>query len=658
MTTRAAIVPMFLLLAGLDIMGRPARAAERGAPDWVMQTASMAAPTYPAKVSSVVLLREEVVTVATDGSRVMRERGALRILQPGNDDVAAYRTYNAKTGRIRDFEGWLIPPSGKAVAFAKNRVVDEALSEGYTYDEARAKVLECGAAPPGSVFAWEITEEEKTVFTQDRFAFQTQAPVLVSRFSLNLPGRWEVKGTIFNHDQMEPRVLANTYTWELRDLPWIEREDYGPSLAALAPRLAVSYFPPADNRAGLQGLKDWTAVSTWLSTLIDPPAQATEAIRAKAAELTSNAPGELDKIRAIAKFTQQTNYVEVSLNITRGGGYTPHRADETLSRNYGDCKDKATLMRALLKAVGIEAYLTVIRADDRTYVRPEWASPMQFNHAIVAVHVTDAVKLPTVIGSAALGRLLIFDPTDPITAVGDLPEDEQGSLALIVAGAQGDLLAMPLLPASANRIESSIVGVLDPDGRLEAKIQRQYFGQSSVPLRGVELLRGGDELKRRFERSFGRRFAGATVGAVTTESNPSDNSILLNVNLAAERFGQNMQGRLFIVRPGLLNSGGDYSFNSKQRTAPIRLEADLRRDSIRIKLPAGFKLDELPEAAKLDSPYGALDARWTVRDGEIVMEQTLEVRDALVPASEYLKVKDFFEKVAGAQGAPVVLVKE
>ena len=112
------------------------------------------------------------------------------------------------------------------------------------------------------------------------------------------------------------------------------------------------------------------------------------------------------------------------------------------------------------------------------------------------------------------------------------------------------------------------------------------------------------------------------------------------------------------MRPGLLTSGGDYVFTSKQRTAPIKLDADLRRDSIRVKLPPGFKLDELPETAKLESPYGALEAEWTVRDGEIVMEQTLEVRDALVPASEYLKLRDFFERVAGALGAPVVLVKE
>jgi hypothetical protein len=338
MTVRAALVQLLLLVAGTDIAGCTARAAERGAPDWAMAAAATPAPAYPDKVSSVMLLREEAVTVAPDGSRVMRERGAIRVLQPGNERISAYRTYNVKDGRIRDFQGWLIPPSGKLVPFAKNRILDQALSQGYTYDEARAKVLDFGAAPPGSVFVWEITEEEKTVFTQDTFAFQSQAPVRVSRFSLNLPSGWEVKGTVFNHSEMEPRFSANTWTWELRDLPWIEREDYSPSLAALAPRLAVSYFPPTDNRAGLQGLKDWTAVSSWLSTLIDPPAQVTQAIRAKAAELTANAPGEMDQVRAIAAFTQHTNYVEVALNITRGGGYTPHPADETLSRNYGDCK--------------------------------------------------------------------------------------------------------------------------------------------------------------------------------------------------------------------------------------------------------------------------------------------------------------------------------
>ena len=127
------------------------------------------------------------------------------------------------------------------------------------------------------------------------------------------------------------------------------------SFSALAPRLVVSYFPPTDNRGGLQGLKDWTAVSNWLAPMVDPPAAVTDTVRAKALQLTANAPAELDKIRAIATFAQQVNYVEVSLNVSRGGGITPKSASDSLARNYGDCKDSHVDARAV-KAAGIDSH--------------------------------------------------------------------------------------------------------------------------------------------------------------------------------------------------------------------------------------------------------------------------------------------------------------
>jgi hypothetical protein len=645
------------LAASLAVLAAAALHAADDVPSWVREAAAQTVPSYSAKVNTVTLLHEQSVSIDAEGKFVIRERGVVKILQSGGKSVTAYHGYDAKSGRIRDFRAWLIPASGKPTAFGKNRVIDFAAAPNFIlYDDSRAKAIDSGSTEAGSVFAWEVTEEEKTLLMQDEYRFQSQSPALVSRFVATLPAGWEIRGIVFNHAAVEPQVNGTTYTWELKGLPWIEPEDYSPSMDALVPRLVVSYFPPTDNRAGLQGLKDWTSVSTWLSTLVDPSAEATDAIRAKAAQLTANAPGELDKIRAIAAFAQQTTYVAVALNLNRGGGYTPHRADETMSKNYGDCKDKATLMRALLKAVGIEGYLTTISADDRTYVRREWASPTQFNHAIIAIEVSDAVQLPTVISGTPLGSLLIFDPTDSITQVGDLPEDEQGSYALVVAGARGVLLKMPLLPATANRIESRVEATMNVNGQLQARLERQYFGQSGAQVRAIEKMRGNDELKKRFERGFSRRLGGTTLTnlAMHAEGNP----LGVSLDLAAERFGQLMQGRLLIVRPGSLTSGSDYFFTSKQRSSPVKLEADIRHDSIKVKLPAGFKLDELPAPAKIESSYGTLEASWAVRDGEIVMEQTLEIRGTVAPPSEYAQLRDFFDRVAGAQAAPVVLLKQ
>ncbi len=626
-------------------------------PEWVRQAAASAVPSYPVKVENVALLREETVTIDAEGHHVMRERGVVKVIQPGGEKIEAIRYYDVKTGRISNFQGWMIPPSGKPIMYAKNRILDVAASRDDVYNEFRAKVLECGCPTPGSVFAWEVTEEEKTIFTQDSFAFQERDPVLLSRYVVSLPAAWEARGIVFNHEAMEPAVSGTTFAWEARNLPWIEKEDHSPTFAALAPRLAVSYFPPTDNRAGLQGLKDWAAVSAWLSPTVDPPAAVSDSIRGKAIGLTANAATELDKIRALAAFVQQTNYVEVALNLTSGGGYTPRNAADTLTKNYGDCKDKATLLRALLKSVGVDSYLLVITSGDRTYVRPEWASPHQFNHAIVAIAASDAIQLPTVIDSQ-LGRLLIFDPTDSITPVGDLPESEQGSYALVLAGARGALLKMPVLPANDRRIESAVEGGVDVNGNLTASIQRQYFGQSSVRLRAVEKMRGSDELKKAFERGFTRSVGGTTLNKVLTETHPEDNRLSVNLDLTAQGFAQIMQGRLLVVRPGMLTSGGDYTFDSKKRTAPIRLEADLRHDAIKLKVPVGLKLDELPAPAKIEGPYGSLQVTWSASDGEIVMNQTLEVHSIVAPASEYPQVREFFDKVAGAETAPVVLVRQ
>src|SRR5437868_13692123 len=182
------------------------------APDWVKQLASAPVPGYPAKVNSVVLFQEEAVTVDADGRRVMRERGAIKILQRSEEKIEAYRTYNAKNGRIRDFQGWLIPPSGKAVPYGKNSILDRAISLDDVYNEVRAKVLECGSVVPDSIFAWEVTEEEKSVFTQVAYGFQERSPVLLSRFALTLPAGWEAKGVLFNSGKQEPSVSGNTYT--------------------------------------------------------------------------------------------------------------------------------------------------------------------------------------------------------------------------------------------------------------------------------------------------------------------------------------------------------------------------------------------------------------------------------------------------------------
>lgn len=173
----------------------------------------------------------------------------------------------------------------------------------------------------------------------------------------------------------------------------------------------------------------------------------------------------------------------------------------------------------------------------------------------------------------------------------------------------------------------------------------------------MEKLSGRDEVKRRFEHELSQRLSGVALKHVEIRPEREENRLAVSLDLSAERFGQIMQNRLLVIRPGLLASGGEYFFVNRPRATPIRLKADLRRESIHIKLSAGFKFDEVPMPAKIEGPYGSLETQWGFDDGAIVMKLTLEVHDTIAPPSEYVKVREFFERVAGAINVPVVLIR-
>ncbi|MBL8230132.1 MAG: transglutaminase domain-containing protein [Bryobacterales bacterium] len=624
-------------------------------PQWAREAASMTVPPFPAKVDAVVLLQEEHLSIEPDGKRVMRDRGAIRcVAKSGRCQASAVRSYNARTGKIRDFRAWMLPSSGKEIRYGKDRIADANYSDDSV--ETRTRHLDTGDDfRPGSTFAWEIVEEEKSVFTQVLHPFQSDEPVMISRFIASLPPGWEVRSQVFNRSSVEPAVSGNTHTWELRDLPWMEREIHSPGFHALVPRLALTFYPTGDNTA-LRTMKDWASVSAWLAELSDAQSAVTPAIQTKASQLVAGATDELAKIRAIAAFAQQTKYVSIQMNLTRGGGYTPHKADEVLTKNYGDCKDKANLMRALLKAAGIESYLTAIYSGSREYVRSEWPATSQFNHMIIAVRVPASVSLPTVTDHPKLGRLLIFDPTDPNTPVGDLDEDQQGSYALVVAGQDGALLKMPLLPASANRVETETNAEITPSGGMSAQALSRFHGQSASRLRGAVMREAPDELRRSFETILTRQLG--SVRLKNIEHKNATGQFDLTLAFEAARFGQIMQDRLLIVNPGSLAGSGGYTFPAVERKLPVRLSAEVRSDKVALRVPEGFAIDELPDPVKFTGPYGNYSAQWKFSAGQVEFQQSLELHDVTAPASDYAKVRSFFENVGRASTAPVVLVRK
>jgi len=659
-TTRPVMALTVLLAAALLWPQAAARAGD-DAPSWLRQAAASTTASFGKEVPAVVLWDESRITVDEDGRVLKTDFYAVKILtRKGRDEAIAHAVYNTDSGKVREMRAWLIRPSGEVKKYGKDETLDLALAKNDVYDEARLRLITASSdAEPGAVFGYEATTEERSVFTQFEKDFQQQLPSLLSRVTLTLPKGWRAEGVTFNHARVEPTVNGSAYTWEMRDLPYIEEEPMGPPITNIAPRLAISYFTPGGVKAGMgQTFANWAEVSSWLAQLSDPQMTLDDNLAGKAKQLTANAKTELERIQAIGRYVQGTNYVAIQTGIGRGGGYRPHSATDVFAKSYGDCKDKANLMRAMLKAVGIKAYLVSIYSGDPTYVREEWPSPQQFNHCIIAVKVSDETQAPSIVTHPTLGRLLIFDSTDDNTPVGDLPGHEQGSFALIVAGDAGALMKMPVTPPEANRLEREADVTLGPDGTITASLHERRIGQSAVG--GRQEFRGlsrPDYIKR-IEHWIAYGATGAAVSKVEPVDNAAEGKFALQVEFTARGYAQLMHDRLLVFKPAIVARRESPALAAGERKQPVVLHSNAYTETVRVKLPEGFEVDELPDSLKMDTPFGSYETAYQVKDGQLNFTRKMVVRGATIAVADYARVRSFFERIRAAEAAPVVLAKK
>ena len=312
----------------------------------------------------------------------------------------------------------------------------------------------------------------------------------------------------------------------------------------------------------------------------------------------------------------------------------------------------------MLKAVNISSHLVCIYSGDPTYVREEWPSPQQFNHCIIAIRVGDETEAATIIKHPTLGRLLIFDPTDDSTMVGDLPDHEQGSLALIIAGDAGALLRMPVTPAETNRLDRQVEVVLGKDGSITAKLREQSVGRSAVNERRGYRELSRPEYVKMVEQWITRGATGATVSKVEPADDNDAGRFALDVEFRASGYGQLMQNRLLVFKPAIVSRQESLSLTEPMRTHPVVLRPRAFSETVKVKLPDGFDVDEMPDAVKLDTPFGAYSTAYEVKEGHLHFTRKLIVQRATIPVGEYVKVRGFFEKIRAAEQAPIVLAKK
>ena len=193
----------------------------------------------------------------------------------------------------------------------------------------------------------------------------------------------------------------------------------------------VEHYPAI----GFSTAKSWQAVAVEYSKIVDGHAGPT-AVQAIVDQVTAGKKTVQEKEEAILEYVdREVRYTGIEFGEA---AIVPHDPAETLTHKYGDCKDKATLLAAMLRAAGIPAELALLNAGSRMDVTATLPGMGMFDHAIVYVPADNAHKTPP----------LWIDATATYARLGQLPGPDQGRFALI---ANADTTALVKTPESSSK---------------------------------------------------------------------------------------------------------------------------------------------------------------------------------------------------------------
>jgi hypothetical protein len=635
------------------------RAAASNAPDWMRALAGVTLPSYDEKTDAVLLYSETDVTVLSVDKIRTRVREAYKILRPGGREHGTVRVSFDPSTRVTSLHGWCIPAQGKDYEVKEKDAIDTAAVAGFElFSDAKYRVLLIPAPDPGNIVGYEYEVEERPYFLQEVWYFQRTDPVRESRYSLQLPPGWEYKASWLSY----PAVKAaegggNVSQWVVSDVKGIRGEPDMPPWEGLVGQMIVSFFP-AGGTSRKNEFVNWDGMGGWYRNLISGRMEASEPIKQEVGSLTAGKSTLLPKMQAIARFMQHDiRYVEIQLGI---GGWQPHAAPDVFSHRYGDCKDKVTLMRTMLREVGVDSYHVVINTR-RGVVTRETPAHHGFNHAILALKLPDELKDPSLIAVTQhpkLGRILFFDPTDEVTPFGQLRGQLQANYALLVTPEGGELVELPQQPSAMNSIQRMGKLTLDANGMLKGDIEEVRLGDRAWSERWQlrTVTNNADRIKPIESLLAGSLSSFQIVRASLVNLEHTDQPFGFNYSIRSDNYAKSA-GNLLLVRPRVLGSKGSGILETKEpRKFPLEFDGPSRdTDSFDIALPPGYEVDELPPPMDMDYSFGSYHSKTEASGQMLHYTRALEIKELSVPVSKMDELKKFYRMIATDERNTAVL---
>jgi tetratricopeptide (TPR) repeat protein len=440
---------------------------------------------------------EEFSTTArfeSDGNSTLTARKRIKIQNEAGIRLYGIITFNFIAGQEFSIDTVEVHKKDGSTVKAGAANIQEVTSEisrvAPMYSDIRQKQVTVPGLSVGDEIIFQYTAKQLPLVLNQfwfQYSFTKDAVVLSETVRIDLPKGQKIHVSSQPEYKPEIKTIGERTIYEWHTLNDKIQEDTKNTV--LKQQMTGTAPPPSIE---LSTFESWEQVGSWYYGLQHERATPSAAIRAKALELTKGIASPEAKIKALYQFVSLNfRYIGLDFGI---GKYQPHNADDVLANKYGDCKDKHTLLAALLEAVGIPAYPALINSARN--IDPEVPSPAQFDHLITAV---------------PQGKNTLFlDTTAEVAPYGMLLLPLRHKKALVVAGSSSaQFIETPAnLPFTAQEI-FNLQGAVDASGTMEADVDYYIHGDSEVIFKSALRQASPSEYKDIVQRiSYYGGFAG------------------------------------------------------------------------------------------------------------------------------------------------------
>ncbi|HKB06726.1 MAG TPA: DUF3857 domain-containing protein [Candidatus Polarisedimenticolia bacterium] len=609
------------------------------------------------EADAVVLDNERSGKIQKKGSdtvNVLTYHWRLKVLTDRGKRYGEVHIPAQKYSRVSNIQARTIKPDGSVLPVAQDQIFEKVTRQIGTFKWTEW-VFNFPAVEPGAIIEYRYDRYDNNLLFIDPFYFEGEEFTVHSKFVQGLPGDMSYSVVRLNTGDVQPavtdwhegKIKGKLFTLELSNLQGYKDEVLMPPRRDVSPRLEMVL-------KGWAGYA-WKALARQDRVFIDWPSVAKwarfyyfEAMQKGQGEyktlVDSWAQGVADpqeKIKTVVRHVQQ-DFAYIPWDTVIGAS----RPLETLLKEHNaDNEEKAVLLLAALKVIGVEGSIALVSGRNVGAFSPNYFSLSQFSHAVVAVPRPD-------------GSTLWIDPTVTYAQVGFMPWKDSEAGGLLLKTDQGEQVTLP----SKNEMSTTKYKVvLKPraDGKADLEVEAEYQGEDAITMR-EELAPAAETARIAWLQDWLRdERPGAALRSHTIENlTDVDKPLVIKMNIEASGL-VTVAEDVLLVRGCALSCQESNPVSRGARHYPYYVNPGWNEEETLLIQPAeGMKATTMPPPIATRSEIGSLVfSCMSQSDGGARCTRQFVARRNRWPATVQDNLRKMYDKVVEADHATVAFQK-